>query len=357
MAGILNKKTRFIDLIITKEGKRQIASGQLRPEYASLTDGSIFYNTNQTYSEVCNRLYFEVMNRFENSLAMESDDSGKLQPYTFSASGSIVGNNDAETGNLLFTKDASESNLNNVLLTTGSQFSSLASSVEKSFFNHFKKNYFIGTDSSLSGDKNNQFELNKTNVKFDINDIHPFNKIPNSEVINVNNAEPFLLDSKLTHLDNFKFLPPVNENGTSFGSYSDIRSTNKETWEDILLHLGNKAFYKEEDVIVENFDLINNDISGNETDQIVLNEENITFKKQFHTFYFKKTSFDNNIILQMFEKAEGVFTKLDVIDAGVFFVNDDINKRFEKHVYYIGKIFFDDYNTPTFINLFTIVFD
>ena len=28
--GILDKKTRFIDLVVTQEGKRQIAAGKLR---------------------------------------------------------------------------------------------------------------------------------------------------------------------------------------------------------------------------------------------------------------------------------------------------------------------------------------
>ena len=38
MAGILDKKKRFIDLVVTQEGKRQIASGQLKIEFASAND-------------------------------------------------------------------------------------------------------------------------------------------------------------------------------------------------------------------------------------------------------------------------------------------------------------------------------
>ena len=36
---------------------------------------------------------------------------------------------------------------------------------------------------------------------------------------------------------------------------------------------------------------------------------------------------------------------------------DDENNRNEKHIFYVGKIYIDDFGTPTFINLFTIIFD
>ena len=51
------------------------------------------------------------------------------------------------------------------------------------------------------------------------------------------------------------------------------------------------------------------------------------------------------------------FTKLDMIDAGVFEDPTDPNGRFEKRVVYAGKIYFDTFNAPTFINIFTIVMD
>ena len=46
MAGILDKKTRFIDYVITQEGKRQLASGMLRATYASVNDMHTFYDKN-----------------------------------------------------------------------------------------------------------------------------------------------------------------------------------------------------------------------------------------------------------------------------------------------------------------------
>ena len=44
MAGILDSKTRFIDLIVTQEGRRQLASGKMRAEYASVSDINTLYD-------------------------------------------------------------------------------------------------------------------------------------------------------------------------------------------------------------------------------------------------------------------------------------------------------------------------
>ena len=90
--GILDKKTRFIDLVVTQEGKRQIAAGKLRAEYASLSDCNAFYKQGEEDS-VSQRLYFEVMERPENAIVLEKDDSGRIFNFNFSPTGSLVGNN------------------------------------------------------------------------------------------------------------------------------------------------------------------------------------------------------------------------------------------------------------------------
>ena len=45
MAGILDAKERVLDTIITPAGRAQIASGELRIEYASFTDRQMYYAT------------------------------------------------------------------------------------------------------------------------------------------------------------------------------------------------------------------------------------------------------------------------------------------------------------------------
>jgi hypothetical protein len=71
-----------------------------------------------------------------------------------------------------------------------------------------------------------------------------------------------------------------------------------------------------------------------------------------------KTSSENNLLIQMFEDSAGpTMNKLDIVDAGVFTDTSDKNGRFQKRVFYVGKTFLDDFKTPTFVNIFTIVMD
>ena len=43
MSGILNKKQRFVDTVITDEGRRQLASGDFKIEFATFSDSEAFY--------------------------------------------------------------------------------------------------------------------------------------------------------------------------------------------------------------------------------------------------------------------------------------------------------------------------
>ena len=65
MAGILDSKTRIMDVIITKEGRRQMASGKLRAEFLSFTDASTFYEKSgqQGNSDPTDRVYFEATSK------------------------------------------------------------------------------------------------------------------------------------------------------------------------------------------------------------------------------------------------------------------------------------------------------
>ena len=82
-----------------------------------------------------------------------------------------------------------------------------------------------------------------------------------------------------------------------------------------------------------------------------------TVFRDYQTIYFDKTSAQNNLIMQIFEDGpNSKLQKLDIIDAGSFY--DDESELYpEKRVFYVGKVFFDNFNTPTFINLFTIIFE
>ena len=352
--GILDKKTRFIDLVVTQEGKRQIAAGKLRAEFASLSDCNAFYEKGEEDS-VAQRLYFEVMDRPENGIVLEKDDSGQIFNFNFSPTGSLVGNN-------IFIKDTKITDRLKLIPARGADFKIGENAVLDSSLRHFKNNYFVGTNDIL---EQNDFEIDKKEITFTIQNGQPFKGSPYREIINVNDAEPFFLDSKLTHLDNFKFLPPKNKDGSAYGNYEDIRSTSRSSWEDINSLLGPRS-----NVNDALFDRKNsrNLLKNQQGDVGYLSQKLIKHgkipqppgvaPKQVETIKFLKTSTKNNFILQIYEDGLGpTMNKLDIIDAGVFTDLNDVNKRYEKQVFYVGKVYYDDFKVPTFINIFTIVMD
>ena len=81
MAGILDNKTRILDTIVTELGRRQISSGKMKIEYATLTDASAYYEFDPVSgsSDATRRIYFEAPGkRKQDLITFETDDGGKL---------------------------------------------------------------------------------------------------------------------------------------------------------------------------------------------------------------------------------------------------------------------------------------
>jgi len=352
MAGILDKKKRFIDLVVTQEGKRQIAAGKLKVEYASATDMHAYYDRSEKYEDVTKNIYFEVMERPENAIVLETDDSGRLLQFDISPTESI-------TGDQIFKKEnVTATSINQLKIATGSQFASLTNNLTNNFIDNFKKNYFISSKDPTN--PKNEFIISSNKVKFNIKNTIPFATGPKEQIVNVNDAEPFILDKKLSHLPNFAFLPPVNEDGTSYGEYEDYRSTTSTTWTNIIEELGNKAFADQlahGSLIGSDFEARSKVLQGLIGDSDYQENGDITIKKDYKIFDFNKTSENNNLLIQIYETNKNKIKKLDIVDGGTFIVQDDKNNNIEKKVFYAGKIYFDDYNTPTFINLFTLILE
>ena len=51
MSGILSSVERIFDAVITQEGRRQIASGEFKPTYVSLSDSSAIYESDTVTEE------------------------------------------------------------------------------------------------------------------------------------------------------------------------------------------------------------------------------------------------------------------------------------------------------------------
>ncbi len=171
-----------------------------------------------------------------------------------------------------------------------------------------------------------RFYLNRQNnvnsLIFNITPTVPFKK---SEVrsINIEQIESLFQDKRLSHLPNFKYLPPVNTptlpggTPTSLGAFPVIGQRKTAlTFDDIALDLKVK-------------------------EHAVIN--------------FNPTSLQNNLVCQMFEVKQDLLQKLEVIDFGDIVTNDNLYP--DKHVFFVGKVFIDNYGAQTFVNMFTLVFE
>jgi hypothetical protein len=364
MAGILDKKTRFIDLVITQEGKRQIASGELKAEFASFTDMHAFYKKKQSIKDVTDRIYFEVAERPENSITLEKNDKGRVIQQDAVEGVTIVGENLFEE----YEKDTDlETQRRSFTLATGSQFTSLSDRLTKLSINHLNKNYLLGTKKFQNDE--GEFTLGQESISFSISNSIPFTLGPEREILNVDDLDSLIEDRKLANMPNFSFLPPVNEDGSNYGTYTDVRNTSEINFSQIIERLGLNAYSEIEKEEHESVNVKKNTAG----DYKVYNREDASnfenfIKKEYETIKFLETSPENNIMIQAYEvnkSAEsGGFTentnkiiKLDIIDGGEHIITDDINNRNLKRVFYVGKIFFDSLDIPKFVNIFTIIFD
>lgn len=82
--GILDNKTRVIDLVITQEGRKQMSEGAFVVEYASLTDADVFYesDSNEGHTDPTVRIVFEACNLPQDQITFTANDQGMITTNT-----------------------------------------------------------------------------------------------------------------------------------------------------------------------------------------------------------------------------------------------------------------------------------
>ena len=381
MAGILDNKTRVLDAIVTQIGRSQIARGGLKIEFASFTDATTYYQADEvTANDDANmRIYFEAPGtKQQDFITFETDDSGRLLGYPETQDLTIVGDE-------LFKKDASTSDINSLVFVSGSgDFASLSDGILASSINNFKNNYIIGTTGNGGIKTRRELKVSPDRHTFIISNTFPFDGNPRLAVTNIDSVECLFLDRRLSHFPNFKFLPPMviepsedvfdfnkeKEKGKKqvfLGSYKPISEQQRDmTFTDVMSHLNGKKSRgidsdswnsPLEEKLPYSVDSNNKSVVQSANTRI-LPETSIAVEKERSVMTFLKTSEENNIIMQMFEVDDNrlKFKKLDVIDFGEFTVEEDENRP-NKHVFFVGKIFLNSFNIPTFVNIFTVILD
>lgn len=311
MAGILDPKSRFLDVFITDEGRQQLSRGGFDIRYYSFSDMGTYYQGDAVSgsADPGGKVYFEGCNLPQDSITFEANDAGNVikapsPPYQTNESNSTsfqtVSSYIRDGGIYQLRVSGSVSRL---LSVTGSAFASTSAELFSGFLSNFQNNQIIGSNDSIFDDT--EFGVSPVNVNF--------SPPPDTrDSINIDASESFWQDNKVSHLKNFKFLPPVNPNGSRLGNYNVLTP---QTTYDI----------------------------GTITKELKTKPKTV--------IRFNPTSRRNNIALQFFEASTNKLKKLDVIDYGLHQLDGQVVR-----VAFIGKIFFDSSGDPKFINLFTAIF-
>jgi len=302
MAGILDNKSRIFDTILTTEGRRQLAAGSLKFEFASFSDANTFYegDVSSGSTDAGKRIFFEATANGRNQVTLVTSDDGALVPYIGPSSLKIVGDKIISGTSIVSSDD---------------NFASTVDGLLESSIDNFRNMYLLGSKDVFS--EIDRFSLSKQSGSFLITDELPIDTRRGVTQASVSSIESFYQDKRLSHIPNFKYLPPVNKGKTKpLGNYPVPNQPEITTFDELSSELANK----------EKIDIT-----------------------------FPSTSADNNLVIQMFEASSGKVIKLDIIDFGEFTVGE--NESRTKQVYFVGKIFKDEFGHSTFVNIFVISFD
>lgn len=325
MAGILDPKTRVMDFILTDEGRRQVRDGDLRLAFASFSDMGTFYSEDETgaATDASVRIYFEAASRPQDRLVVESA-LGVISSFaTVGASSSFD-----LSGEQIATSPESPAHAFETLTLTGSQVSELADDILAGIVNNFNDNQFIAKDDVFSYKQG--FEISDEEVEFRPTSNGPIDTWLYTSVDNrvrppiLSSFDSVPFDRRFAHFPNYKFLPPINAQGSgrqagqALGFYPNLNQP------EILTYTQ-------------------------------LQEELIG--KEVHEIRFDPTSRDNNVTVQPFEfdSSTGTLRKLVIVDYGVF--PNTRKTSAGVHVFFLGKMLRSRDGSLKFINVFTLEMD
>lgn len=308
-----------MDVLLTEEGRRQIATGNIRIEYASFSDSSTFYEADllSGSSDPSNRLFLECSSSPYDQITFETDDSGHLQPM----------------------KNMNVPVVNGLILTgsgqfvTGTNFINSANSLLSSSLSSFKNNFLIGTIDSLF--EYEQFGLGQSFIKFRMTDKNPIDS-SGLFAANVTAMESLFQDERMSHLPNFQYLPPINKP-------RDSTSVNFDSKEFLDYHrLGNYPRIDHGKTKSEVENKLKKVLSDFEA------------RGNVRTINFEPTSNTNTLHCQFFELSNNQVKKLDIVDFGLVRLKEDGTTQ---RMFFAGKVYVDDFGAHTFVSLFTFYFE
>lgn len=335
MSGILDNKSRVIDAIVTLEGRRQLAAGDLRVEYVSFTDAGTYYRGDVVSgsSDATTRIFLESCNLPQDQIAFEADDSGKLKPFNNASGlqvkdGQILGYSFQALTSSVFT-----GSIESVRFLKGDEFASTSETLLGSSVDNFKNLRIISTRDLIFEDDG--FGVGTKNIEFMIHNTRPIQD-PKLFTAHINHLDSLFNDVRLSRVKNFHFLPPINRVDDDTLNKADPRETSKH-------HLGHYRPWGRTQVDGLSYAQIKHELKY---------YDDLGYSK---TITFDPTSRDNKLVAQFFEKNYNQLKKLDVIDFGQHKTGDPQQPL--AHIFFVGKVMVDENETHTFIHIFTLVFE
>jgi hypothetical protein len=415
MAGILDNKKRIMDTIVTQEGRRQLSSGNFKIKYASFTDGNVFYEEDLLTgtTDATLRIPFEVVNKFQDNIVFETDDSGNLLSFQGT---DVELNPDGSVVSLTSTYPNDTRIYNGKVVveqrgpTTPATFPLATSGLY--YFSYYEEDtketiYWIygyaddatdsdgdGTDppgdgSSADSDGYGWFLTDSTYAwpvsadKLDMISTENFitstvsSRSVVTDIVGFSDAVDSITAASFESFNQQNFITTKGLRYTdkfSITAHEDLKfdyMLNTDEWSGGVIvekELNTlPAFVHDKKLSrVLNFKFLppinKNDRTPNGNfkdlneghyleDQTIINSLRA---KQKITLQTIQSSENNNIILQVFEKNEAntKVTKLDTIDFGTIKKNDKTVK-----IVFVGKVVSDAFNQPTFLNIFTLEFE
>jgi len=316
MAGILDNKTRVMDVVVTAEGKRQIGTGDFKIAYATFTDKNAFYDESSisgSFDSATRRPYIEASSLAFDVITIEKDDNGAVIPFATvtDSNGDRV---NATAGTL--TKNGEPAGK-----TNNKDNQQIVNTILSGTIQNFKKQMIIASKDPL--DESETFELSDNIATFNYGNRGPI--VGDDLVSTVDQAASVFTDKRFSNSVNFMFMPPIaktSQGDVTLGQYTDVREVEQYTYDDVIA-----------------------EVVGDVPDQPIC---------PFKEIEFTQTSATNDICIQAFEMGQ-YLRKLDMVDFGEYYVADDENPN--KHVVFLGKTYVDSYGATNFANIFTIILE
>jgi hypothetical protein len=181
----------------------------------------------------------------------------------------------------------------------------------------FKNQRLISTKNALVDDPG--LGVSPGTHSFTVSDTAPFDGEPS--VSSVDDVESLFSDRRLSKSIRFQYLPPVQRTISTVGNEAQ---------------LGEYIDVREESL----------------TDEEIEGELSLL---QTQKFTFTKYTKQNEVCMQLFESSSAGLVKLDIVKYGELQERTTDGKQ--RSLYFVGKIYDDGFDNPTFVNIFDLVLE